>query len=89
MKEALEITDDLKLLNEFGEFLRSKRKAMGLNQEEMGCLLGGYAQNTISMWELGITSPPIADAVEIIKFLGGILLIIDYKDAKRGAKEIW
>ena len=78
--------DDVKYFNAFGEFLRAKRKSMNLSQMDMGALLGDYKQGTISMWELGVTSPPIADAIEIIKFLGGMTVIIDYKEAKRGAK---
>ena len=83
------MNDNVSFFKEFGDFLRTKRKAMKLSQGDMGALLGGYKQGTISMWELGVTSPPIADAIEIIKFLGGMTVIIDYKEAKRGAGEIW
>ncbi len=54
----------------FGEFVRKKRRLLGMNQSDFGQYLGGYHQHTISMWELGITSPPFEDAREIIKFLG-------------------
>ena len=58
----------------FGEFMRRKRRLMGLNQSDFAEVLG-YTQGTISRWEVGRESPPIEDAREIIKRLGGNLQI--------------
>ena len=59
----------------FGEFLKKKRRLLGLNQTDLAEKLG-TTQGTISMWELGITSPPIDDASYILKRLGGELQIL-------------
>lgn len=69
-KESPDFTDDMP----FGEVLRKTRRLMGMNQTDMGYLLG-YNTNTISQWELGNTSPYIEDAREIIRRLGGCLKI--------------
>lgn len=69
-KESPDFTDDMA----FGEVLRKIRRLKGMNQTDMGYLLG-YNTNTISQWELGNTSPYIEDAREIIKRLGGCLKI--------------
>lgn len=63
----------------FGEFLRKKRRLLGLNQTDMGDKLG-KDQGTISMWELGVTSPPIDEAAYILKRLGGELQIINVSE---------
>ena len=64
----------------FGEFLRRSRRKKGQSQTDLGEDLG-YTQSTISMWELGITSPYIQVAEDIIDHLGGKLIIIP--------KEVW
>lgn len=65
----------------FGEFIRKKRRLLGLNQADFGEMFGLY-HGTISKWELEETSPPIEVAREIIKHLGGELMIINEKDAE-------
>ena len=60
----------------FGEFLRKKRRLLGLNQTDLADKLG-VNQGTLSMWELGVTSPPIDDAAYILKRLGGELKILN------------
>ena len=67
----------------FGEFLRKKRRTLGLNQTDLADKLG-LNQGTISMWELGITSPPIDDAAYILKRLGGEIQILNVVDKTRG-----
>ena len=58
----------------FGKFLKKKRRLMGYNQTDLAELFG-VRQNTISMWEMGITSPPIDEATYIVRRLGGEVLI--------------
>ena len=58
----------------FGAFLRKKRRLMGLNQTDMGKMLG-KDQGTISMWEMGITSPPFDEGTDIIEKLGGKVML--------------
>ena len=53
----------------FGEFLRKKRRILGMNQTDFAKLLG-VNQGTISQWELRVTSPPFDDAKEIAERLG-------------------
>ena len=53
----------------FSEFLRKKRRILGYNQGDFGKLLG-VNQGTISVWELGVTSPTFDRAREIAKQLG-------------------
>jgi len=62
----------------FGKFLKKKRRLMGYNQTDLADILG-VRQNTISMWEMGITSPPIDEASYIVKRLGGEVLISNKK----------
>ena len=73
-EESTEFTDDMS----FGDFLRKKRRLLGLNQTDLAEMVG-VQQTTISMWELGITSPPIETAREIIRRLGGELRICNVK----------
>lgn len=61
----------------FGEFVRKKRRIMGYNQMDFAKRLG-INQGTLSMWELGVTSPPIDDAKDIALMLGGEILIKNY-----------
>ena len=59
---------------EFGEYIRSLRLALNMNQTDFGEEIG-VAQGTISMWELGVTSPTIDFADEIVKRFGGKIVI--------------
>lgn len=61
----------------FKDFIRKKRRLMGLNQTDFGYLVG-VNQGTVSMWELGVTSPPIDTAAEIIEKLGGKIRIVNH-----------
>lgn len=65
----------------FGEYIRKKRRLLGLNQKDFGNMFGVYKE-TISKWELGVTSPPIELARDIISHLGGRLFIVNVKDIK-------
>ena len=65
----------------FGEFIRKKRRLMGLNQTDFARKLG-VCKCTVSQWELGTTSPPIEDARDIVDQLGGEILIVN-----RGSNE--
>lgn len=73
-------SDNFTIDMDFGEFIRKKRRILGLNQTDFGEMLGGYMQSTISMWELGITSPPIEEARTIIDRLGADLMIVNQEN---------
>ena len=60
----------------FGEYIRKKRRIIGMNQTDFAKLLG-VNSNTISKWELRETSPCFDDAVEIIHRLGGEVRILN------------
>ena len=62
----------------FGHFIRKKRRLIGLNQTDFAEILG-VDRGTISMWELGITSPPFDKATEIINKLGGEVMIVNHR----------
>ena len=59
---------------EFGEFMRKKRRLMGLSQTDLGEMLG-IDQHTVSKWERGISSPPFDNAKYIAFRLGGRIWI--------------
>ena len=63
----------------FGEFIRKKRRLMGLSQADFSQIIG-YGHKTISMWEVGLTSPPIEVARGIVEYLGGEIQIINLKN---------
>ena len=67
-------TDDFTEDMPFGEFIRKKRRLLGLNQSDFGEMLE-VGQGTISQWELGETSPPFEDARKIIMRLGAEVVI--------------
>lgn len=71
-KEDKEFPTDIS----FGEYIRKKRRIMGYNQTDFAKRLG-VDQGTISMWEIGVTSPPIEKAKDIILQLGGELQIVN------------
>lgn len=64
----------------FGEFIRKKRRLLGLTQEDFSVLIGAN-RSTVGLWELGNTSPPIDKAAEIAKKLGAEIMIINCRDA--------
>ena len=66
----------------FGEFLRKKRRLMGLNQTDFGKQLL-TDPNTISKWERDVTSPRFEDARLIIEDLGGEVLIVNRREAPK------
>ena len=68
------IDDNLKETVSFGKVLKEVRKMMEMNQTEFGQVVDAN-QNTVSMWELGITSPPFETAEYILKMLGFELMI--------------
>ena len=74
-KENGEFTLDMN----FSQFLRKKRRLMGLNQTDFADFIG-VNQGTISMWELGVTSPPIDYATEILDKIGGQILLVNLAD---------
>lgn len=59
---------------DFGEYIRGLRLALNMNQTDFGEEIG-VVQGTISMWELGVTSPTIDFADEIVKRFGGKIVI--------------
>lgn len=58
----------------FGEFLRKKRRLMGYNQTDFSEIIG-VDRSTLSRWELREDSPSFEKAKEIIRRLGGDVLI--------------
>ena len=74
-KESADFEDTMK----FGDFLRKKRRLMGYSQEELAYKFG-VKQTTVSSWECDVTSPPIESAREIIRRMGGVLLIVNVKE---------
>ena len=58
----------------FGEFIRKKRRILGLNQVDFSEMLN-VDPGPVSMWEIGKTSPPIDKATEIVERLGGLVRI--------------
>ena len=61
---------------QFGDFVRKKRRIMGLNQSDFAELMG-VTQKTVSFWEKGFRTPPLDQAKYIIKSLGGEFKIIN------------
>ena len=67
----------------FGEYLKWRRKSLGLSQWDLAEDLG-VKQTTVSSWELEKTSPPFDFAKDIIESFGDSLEIItDSKDFQR------
>ena len=66
----------------FGDFLRKKRRLLGYNQTDFAEKLDVH-QSTISMWELGVTSPPIDEAAYIVMRLGGEVLIVNKDEGSK------
>ena len=60
----------------FGEYIRKKRRILGMNQTDFADMLG-VNQGPVSMWELRVTSPPFEDAVKIVHRLGGEVRILN------------
>ena len=77
--EDANFTDDMP----FGEFIRKKRRLMGLNQTDFGKMLGGLSQGTISQWELRETTPYFDYAKKIVSALGGEILIVNKEETER------
>lgn len=63
----------------FGDFLRKKRILLNLTQKDLADKIG-VKQSTISMWELGVTSPSVDDATYIVKRMGGELRITNIEE---------
>lgn len=62
----------------FGEYMRKKRRLLGLNQSDFADILG-HSQKTVCAWELGTRTPPFDEAMYIIRFLGGEVKIENRK----------
>ena len=60
----------------FRDFLRTKRKAKHRSQKQMAEYLG-IDPNTVSRWELGVSSPTMDYAMELADKLGGKIVIVD------------
>ena len=75
-------TDDMP----FGEFIRKKRRLMGMNQSDFADWLCVCNRDTLSKWELGVTSPPIEVARELVKKTGGEILIVNREIVKNETK---
>ena len=67
----------------FGQVLKKKRRLLGYNQTDFAEKLDVH-QGTISMWELGVTSPPIDEATYILKRLGFEVQILKAEDVGGG-----
>ena len=63
-----------RVYKDFGDYIRTIRLALGMNQTDFGEIIG-VNQGTISMWELGVTTPTMDFASDIIERFGGKLLI--------------
>lgn len=74
MTRMIDEVFNLKETLSFGKLIKEKRKEMDMNQTEFGELMD-VNQGTVSMWELGITSPPIDSAEYILKVLGFELIV--------------
>lgn len=77
-KETAEYYDSMK----FGDFLRKTRRLMGLNQTDMGDIIG-INQGTLSSWETGLSSPPFEIGRKVVGLLGGEVRIVYKEDAER------
>lgn len=78
-KEDIAFSDDMT----FGEYLKKKRRLLGLNQADFAEVLG-LNQETVSRWEQGKNSPPIEKARELVSVLGGELKITNFADEESG-----
>lgn len=58
----------------YGDVILKERHLREMNQTDFGEFLG-VGQGTISMWELGTTSPTLRTAKVVLKRLGYDLLI--------------
>ena len=65
-----------------GEFLRMKRKEMGLTQEELAKKIG-VAQNTLSSYELGDYEP----SVPVLRRISAVLSVSLDELLKEGVKQ--
>ena len=65
---------NLKETLSFGKLIKEKRKELEMNQTEFGEVVDAN-QGTVSMWELGITSPSFDSAEYILKMLGFELIV--------------
>lgn len=63
----------------FHEFIRKKRRLLGLNQTDFGKMIGVH-QKTISFWECNEYSPTMDQAQQIVEKLGGRIRIENVKD---------
>lgn len=64
----------------FQEFLKKKRRLLGLNQTDFGKYIGGRNPHTISFWETGEYSPSFDEVVRIVEMLGGRVRIENVED---------
>ena len=87
MKHEYKETDDFTEDMMFGEFIRKKRRLLGMCQADFGHYIGGYHQHTISMWEIGTRSPSYEEAIRIINLLGGEVKIINLANKKESDLE--
>ena len=69
--ETPDFDDDMS----FGEYIRKKRRLLGMNQSDFGYYIGDYHQHTISMWETGTRSPSFDEARRIVELLDGAILL--------------
>ena len=59
---------------DFGKWIKQQRKYYGMSQTELANDVG-VCQNTISDWERGEQTPTFDKAQDIVKALGGELVI--------------
>lgn len=75
-KESPELEPDMS----FGEVIRKRRRAMGMNQGDFAHIMG-LDQHTISDYETERTSPSIFIAMEILRRIGCEIVIREVKNA--------
>lgn len=75
-------TADFEETMPIGAFLKKVRRLMGLNQTDMGDIIG-VNQGTLSAWETGASSPPFEIGRKVIGLLGGEVRIVYSEDEEK------
>jgi len=81
--ETADFTDDMS----FGQYLRKKRRLLGISQVELADYLG-FQHKTICQWEKERTFPTMNIAKEIVDFLGGDIRIVNISEESEFKKRV-
>ena len=81
--ETADFTEDMS----FGQYIRKKRRLLGITQMEMADLLG-FQIKTICCWEREKTFPTMNIAREIVELLGGEIKIANVSEESEFKKRI-